>query len=158
MSKAPAFAPLLLALFLAACGRASPTDVPATHSPAESGSPLPAVASPSSTLLSATAGPQAVVTPALRTPTAIVEGLTLRLGTPDPSPNCPDHYPWFFENQATECASTILNTWAVLQPFEHGLMVWLQEGGRTFVLTDDGSPFKPYQLVSDPLGLPLPEP
>jgi len=52
----------------------------------------------------------------------------------------------------------VLNTWAVWQPFEHGLMVWTQEGGRTYVLLDDGAPLKPYVPVSDPLGLPLPGP
>jgi hypothetical protein len=91
------------------------------------------------------------------TPTSIVEGLGTRLGTPDPSPNCPAHYPWFFENPAAECADFVLNVWTVLQPFERGLMVWFQEGG-TYVLLDDGSPFKPYRQVFDLQGLPFPDP
>ncbi|MBM2849149.1 MAG: hypothetical protein HW418_2091 [Anaerolineales bacterium] len=70
----------------------------------------------------------------LPTPTALADGLIVRLGTPDPSPNCPEHYPWFFDNQAQECATTLLNTWGVVEHFEHGLMLWFQEGGRTYVL------------------------
>ena len=102
----------------------------------------------------------AAPTPALApaTPTALADGLGLRLATPDPNPNCPEHYPWFFENPAAECAATVLHNWTVLQPFEHGLLVWSQDRGQTLVLLDDGSPFKPYQPVSDPLGLPLPGP
>lgn len=92
------------------------------------------------------------------TPTALAEGLVARLATPDPSPDCPDHYPWFFDNRARECAAMVLNTWTVLQPFEHGLMVWSQEGGRTYVFIDDGSPLKPYYEVSDPATAPLPGP
>lgn len=92
------------------------------------------------------------------TPTALVEGLGTRLGTPDPSPDCPEHYPWFFENTAAECADFVLNTWTVWQPFERGVMVWMQERGRTFVLVDDGSLFKPFHVVVDTQGLPFPEP
>ena len=92
------------------------------------------------------------------TPTSLAEGLTTRLATPDVSPDCPAHYVWFFENPARECAGTVLNTWASLQRFEHGLMVWTQEGGHTYVLVDDHSPFKPYQEVSDPAGGPAPAP
>jgi hypothetical protein len=83
------------------------------------------------------------------TPTSLFDGLTVRLATPDPSLECPDHYPWFFDNSAAECAAILLNTWAVWQPFQHGLMLWTQEGGHTFVLLDDGSLFKPYQEVFD---------
>jgi hypothetical protein len=94
------------------------------------------------------------------TPTALAEGWFSGAATPDPSPNCPDHYPWFFANpaQGNECATTVLNTWATLQRFERGLMLWTQEGGRTYVLIDDGSPFRPYVPVSDPAGLPFPAP
>ncbi len=92
------------------------------------------------------------------TPTALADGLIVRLGTPDPSPNCPEHYPWFFDNQAQECAATLLNTWGVMEHFEHGLMLWFQEGGRTYVLLEDSSVFKPYQEVIDGQGLPLPGP
>ena len=86
---------------------------------------------------------------ALPGPTSLAEGLGARLGTPDPSPDCPDHYPWFFENKARECAAMVLNTWAALQRFEHGLMVWFQEGGLTYILVDDGSLFKPYDIAVD---------
>ncbi len=86
---------------------------------------------------------------ALPGPTALAEGLTTRLATPDPSEDCPDHYPWFFENKASECAQTVLNTWAALQRFEHGAMVWFQEGGLTYILVDDGSLFKPYDVAVD---------
>ncbi len=37
-------------------------------------------------------------------------------------------------------------------------MVWSQEGGRTYVLVDDGSPFKLYQVVTDSGGSYLPDP
>ncbi|HRE25394.1 MAG TPA: hypothetical protein PK954_02055 [Anaerolineales bacterium] len=86
---------------------------------------------------------------ALPGPTSLAEGLTTRLSTPDPSPGCPDHYPWFFVNTANECAAPVLNTWAALQTFEGGLMAWFQEGGLTYVLVDDGSLFKPYDLAVD---------
>ncbi|MBL8093158.1 MAG: hypothetical protein JNL73_03240 [Anaerolineales bacterium] len=88
-------------------------------------------------------------TTALPGPTALAEGLTVRLSTPDPSPDCPEHYPWFFDNRAEECAAPVLNTWAALQRFEHGLMVWFQQDGLTYVLVDDGSLFKPYDLAVD---------
>ena len=90
-------------------------------------------------------------------PTALGEGLITRLATPDPNPNCPDHYPWFFVNPAEECAATLLNTWSSFETFEHGLMLWTEEGGHTYVFIDDGSPFRPYQEVADFQGLPLPE-
>ncbi len=86
---------------------------------------------------------------ALPGPTSLAEGLTIRLSTPDPSPDCPDHYPWFFENKVAECAAPVLNTWAAMQRFEHGLMVWFQEGGLTYVLVDDGSLFKPFDIAVD---------
>ncbi|MBP7692743.1 MAG: hypothetical protein KA764_12535 [Anaerolineales bacterium] len=126
---------LLSAIVLSGC-QATP---PAAATPAATAAPAPTLAAPP-------------------TATALAEGLSTRLGTPDPSPACPDHYPWFFENRARECAATLLNTWAVLQPFEGGVMVWLQEGGRTLILVDDGSPFKPYYTVTDPGSADLPGP
>jgi hypothetical protein len=92
------------------------------------------------------------------TPTALVEGLIGKLSTPNPSPNCPDRYPWFFENTAAECADMVENSWLAWQSFERGVMVWKQNGGLTYVLVDDGSLFKPYAVVADLQGLPLPEP
>lgn len=113
---------------------------------------------------SAPATPSATVAPtpaalpsAAPTPTSLAEGLLNRLATPA-APGCPEPYPWFFDNRAGECAGITLNTWAVLQPFERGLMLWLQEGGRTYVLIDDGSLFKPYVEVSDPGNTALPGP
>lgn len=153
-----------LVFWVAACGRAGP---PATASPTprvESTEPLllatDTAAAPPPTAASATEAPatEAPPTAPAPTPTSFDQGLTARLGTPDPNPNCPEHYPWFFDNPAPECAAFILNTWTVWQPFERGLMVWTQERGQTRVLLDDGSPFKPYHFVSDPLGLPLPGP
>jgi hypothetical protein len=44
-----------------------------------------------------------------------------------------------------------------MQSFEHGLMAWFQGGGRTYVLTEDGSLFKPYQEAIDSGNLPLPD-
>src|SRR5512137_1925651 len=67
--------------------------------------------------------PRPVASP---TATLLVQGLIVRFGTADPSPDCPDHYPWFFDNPAHECASTLSNTWGTVQHFEHGLMVWFQ--------------------------------
>lgn len=92
----------------------------------------------------------APVTAVPPTATSLAEGWVTQFSTPDPT--CPEQSPWFFHNPAQECATTLLNTWAVMQPFEHGLMVWFQEGGRTYVFLDDGSLFKPYQEVSDPGG------
>ena len=146
---------LWLVVALAACGRTSPNGLPATPTPpAATVTPLAALPSGDATL--APSSEPATSAPA--TPTSLAEGLTVRLTTPDPSPNCPDHYPWFFENPAQECAATLLHNWSVMQPFEHGLMLWTQEGGRTYVLVDDGSAFKPVQIVSDPQGLPFPGP
>jgi hypothetical protein len=151
---------LLVAATFSACGPSGPRvtvpgPTPTPEIMRETGEPLVVVTAPPTITASvATAAPTSTAPP---TPTSLAEGLTVRLGTPDPNPNCPEHYPWFFENPAQECADFLLNTWMVLQRFEHGLMVWTQEGGRTYVLLDDGSSFKPYQLVSDPLGLPLPE-
>ena len=147
---------VLAVLVLAACGQPTATGLPAT--PTRPGNAPPtAVSLPTQAAQAEASAPPPTVAINSPTPTALAEGLGTRLGTPDPNPNCPEHYPWFFENTADECASTILNTWSVLQPFERGLMLWTQEGGRTYVLIDDGSPFMPVQIVSDPLGLPLPE-
>ena len=141
--RQPLFAALLAGLLVGACGRATPTLTPTASisivPPFATATPTAAVSA------SVTAPPPATAAP---TATALAEGLGVRLGTPDPNPNCPDHYPWFFENPADECAGFVLNTWTVWQPFEHGLMVWTQEGGRTYVLLDDGSPFKPVVLVA----------
>ena len=130
----------LSALMLAGCQSAAP-DATATTAPA---------VAPAATLPPTAAPPP--------TPTALAEGLIARLATPDPSPNCPEHYPWFFENPADECAATLLNTWGVMQRFERGLMAWFQEGGRTYILVEDGSLFKLYHEAIDPVGLPLPAP
>ncbi len=148
------FLSMLMGSLLAACGQNGPgaTATPtAGAGPSVTPTQIDQAATPTPTV-----GP--AVTEAAPTATAIADGLGAWLGTPDPNPNCPDHYPWFFDNPADECAGVVLNTWVAWQPFEYGLMVWTQEGGRTYVLRDDGSPFKPYQLVSDPVGVPLPEP
>jgi hypothetical protein len=135
------------------------TSPAATLPPAEGSATATALPPPTRTPL---ASPTVLASPTAiaATPTALAEGWFMGAATPDPSPNCPDHYPWFFINpaQGNECASFVLNTWAALQRFEHGLMLWTQEGGRTYVLVDDGSPFRPYVEVSDPAGMPFPEP
>jgi hypothetical protein len=131
----------LLVLWLVGCRNA---ETEATVTPA-------AGITPTATLL-ADLTPQPTV---LATATTLADGVAIRLGTPDPSPNCPDHYPWFFDNPAEECAAALWNVWTAMQYFEHGLMVWFQEGGRTFVLIEDGSLFKPYHEVIDRRGLPL---
>ncbi len=103
-------------------------------------------------------GPRPTALPtAPPTPTSLAEGWSVGVPIPE-SLGCPNPYPWFFANPARECADTLLNTWAVMQRFEHGLMVWFAEGGRTYVLLDDGSPFKPYVEVFDTTGLPWPGP
>jgi len=91
------------------------------------------------------------------TPTSFIEGLPARLSTPDPSPNCPERIAWFFNNSVAECAGQALTTWAVLQRFERGVMVWFQEGGRTFILHDDGSLLRPVYEASDGSDTPLPQ-
>ena len=141
-----------LLLLVTACGRATPMP---TETPTASISIVPPFETATPTAAVSATPPATAAAP---TPTALADGLGVRLGTPDPNPRCPDHYPWFFDNPADECAGMVLNTWTVWQPFEHGVMIWTQEGGRTYVLLDDASPFKPYQIVSDSLGLPLPEP
>lgn len=123
-----------VALGLAACGLAAG---PATATPAATQPPTPA---PSATAR----------------PTTLAEGVQIRLGTPDPSPECPEHYPWFFDNRARECASFAANIWVVMQHFERGLMVWFQEHGETFILIDDGSSFKPYSEAADLTGVASP--
>jgi hypothetical protein len=133
----------LLLLALAAC-QAKPAPTPA---------PLPSVTP--AIYRTVVVAPTQAPPP---TPTSLADGLIVRLATPDASPDCPAHYPWFFENHARECAGTVLNTGTVLQHFERGLMVWAQEGGHTYVLLDDGSPFKIYQEVTDPTGAELPGP
>jgi hypothetical protein len=150
---------LAAGLLVAACGRTGPAGPTATPSALAN---LPVVETvtppPSAAPYPASATPVPSATEPEPTATTVADGVTLRMTTPDPNPNCPEHYPWYFENRADECAAVLLNTWAVWQPFEHGLMVWTQEAGRTYVLIEDGAPFKPYQVVSDPFGLPLPEP
>ena len=133
---------VLLTLMLVGC-RSAVTDTPATTTPA--------VAPTAATIAS-----QPTPTPP-PTATALAEGIIIRLGTPDPSPDCPEHYPWFFENLAEECATTLVNNWGVMQSFEHGLMVWFQGGGQTYVLIENGSLFKPYQEAIDSGNLPLPD-
>ena len=139
----------LLSLAVAAC-QAKPAPTPAQ--------PTTQPSAPTATLAPT---PTSAATPTQTpppTPTSLAEGLIVRLATPDTSPDCPAHYPWFFENHARECAGMASNDWTVLQHFERGLMVWNQDGGRTYVLLDDGSPFKPYQEVTDPTGGELPGP
>jgi hypothetical protein len=46
----------------------------------------------------------------------------------------------------------------VMQRFEDGNMVWFQDEGRTLILLDDGSPFRPYVRATDTSGAPLPGP
>lgn len=125
----------LVVLLAAAACQSAPTPMP----PAATVTPTPLPNAPP-TLPPPTAAP---------TPTALAEGFFLGLATPNPAANCPDLYPWFFPNRADECGQTVLNTWVVMQAFEGGWMVWRQEGGHTYVLVDDGSPFKPYRLVTD---------
>jgi hypothetical protein len=143
------FALALFSCLLLGC-RGAATTAPLTGSAATAAS--------AAQLFAATQLAAATQAAAAPTPTSFADGLVTRLGTPDPSPNCPNHNPWFFINPAQECAATVLNTWAAYEPFEHGVMVWIAEGGHTYVLLDDGSPFKPYQEVVDLQGLPLPDP
>jgi hypothetical protein len=135
----------LLVLWLVGCQ--SPIPDMLTLTPTTNGTPT--------ATLAATPPPPQLMTP---TVTSIAQGVEIRLATPDPSPSCPDHYPWFFDNRAQECADYLSWNWSVVQPFEHGLMVWSQEGGRTYILIEDGSLFKPYQIVTDTGGLYLPDP
>ena len=50
---------------------------------------------------------------------------------------CPDT--WFFEPAPNECpASPPLYSWGAEEPFEHGVMLWVGEEDRIYVLYDDG--------------------
>jgi hypothetical protein len=100
------------------------------------------------------ANPRDVVRP---TPTSLAEGYASGAATLNPGLHCPAEIPWFFPNPASECATPPLNTWTVMQPFQGGLMVWTQEGGLTYVFVDDNAPFKPYAVLVDTVGIPLPE-
>jgi hypothetical protein len=145
-----------LVLSLAGCQTAAPL-VPGA--PGERGAGEPTAALPAAVSIpTATLPAPTPLSGAQAAPTTLADAIATRMATSNPNPACPDHYPWFFANPADECASYVLNTWAVLQPFERGLMVWFQEGGPTYVLIDDGSPFKPYRLVSDPSAAELPGP
>ncbi len=145
---------ILFALGLAACARATATTGAPQSTEAATAAPR---TGPANTAGAPGSTPRATGS-AAPSPTSFADGWLARSATPNPSPNCPDHYPWFFSNLADECAATLLNTWAAFEPFEHGLMVWISEGGHTYVLLDDGSPFKPYREVVDPSASPLPGP
>jgi hypothetical protein len=172
---------MLLALILLGCTRTTttvvvpPTPLPGIPVGTLDMTSLAAAGTPDATALAAATSlaastpvaattadtPAPGQTPGAPTPTSFAEGLTARLGTPNPAPNCADHNtPWFFNNLAQECAGAPLNTWASFEPFEHGAMVFIAEGGHTYVLLDDGSLFKPYQEVidPDPHALPAPDP
>jgi hypothetical protein len=147
---------LVLAFGLAACRGGPATPVTALPPPVQgTASPAPITAE-AATQAPAVVAPTAVATP-VPSPTSLAEGLAAGARPPGASANCPGDSAWFFDNRADECADTLLNTWAVWQPFERGLMLWFQEGGRTYVLRDDGSLFKPFAQVRDLQGLPMPE-
>jgi hypothetical protein len=136
------------------CSLAEDASTPACDGPeADAGSP--AILPPEPAVEPIGTNPRDAVMP---TPTSLAEGLFSGANTSNLSADCPAAIPWFFENPAAECASTVLNSWTVMQPFEGGLMVWTQEGGLTYVLVDDGSPFKPYAVLLDTVGIPMPEP
>lgn len=167
-SAAAIGAGLLALLILAACRsdredvathpapESVPSVLPVTALPSPGSMPSPTGVGPSSE--PPTPGPPTVEPAVSPTPTSLAEGWFAGMATPEPSPLCPEPYPWFFPNPAEECANIVLNTWAVMQPFQGGLMVWFQEGGLTHILIDDGSPFKPYTVVTDPGGPDLPDP
>ena len=139
------FAMAVLVVWLVGCQTVSPT---ATMMPSPALTPLtPLPLATPTVAVPPTASPEPTIRPR---PTSLIQGWNEASTTSNPSPACPDAYPWFFDNQAQECAGGVMNTWGTIQHFEHGLMVWFQDYGRTYVLIDDGSPFKPYQEVSDP--------
>lgn len=123
----------VLCILLAACGgiaTPTPTNLPPTPPP-----------------------PTPTLPPPPPTATSLADGVTIRLGTPDPNPDCPEHYPWFFDNPARECASFVANVWGVMQSFERGYMVWFQRGDPVLILIEDGSVFKPYNEAIDTVGI-----
>jgi hypothetical protein len=66
---------------------------------------------------------------------------------------------WFFsdEPQAGICPTEALNVYAAAQRFERGLMIWLSQPGRYFILEDTilyaGEPRKRVSFVDDPLDI-----
>lgn len=107
----------------------------------------------------ATPTPGPTATPAPPTPTALAEGYSAGLA-PGPAPElgCLGDTPWFFANPARECPRPVLFSATAWQSFERGIMVWSAEGGRTYVMLDDGAPLKPYFLVWDTSGTGMPQP
>jgi hypothetical protein len=101
----------------------------------------------------ASSEPSAALLPTAAPATSLAQGAAIRLGTPNPSPDCPDHTPWFFNNPGRECATLPVNSWAVMQRFERGLMIWFQSSGETDILLDDRSPLKPYHGAVDTAGV-----
>lgn len=66
---------------------------------------------------------------------------------------------WFFstEPQAGVCPQNVIRTQAAYQPFERGLMIWLKEPGRYFILEHQtvapGDIRHPLSTVTDPLNI-----
>lgn len=65
---------------------------------------------------------------------------------------------WFFANPPDECAkSSVLESRAAAQPFEHGAMIWLEATQTIFVLLDQPQQGYPYTEVADPWKPGMPE-
>jgi len=66
---------------------------------------------------------------------------------------------WFFstEPQAGVCPQNVIRTQAAFQSFERGLMIWLKEPGRYFILENQnvapGDIRRPLSVIADPLSL-----
>lgn len=90
-----------------------------------------------------------------------------QLSTPGPLPSptttsgdmmCPDT--WFFSfpfDYQGHCPRPVVVSQAAVQPFEHGLMIWLAQPGRYFVLTNqilyEGEQRKINYVLDDPLSI-----
>jgi len=93
------------------------------------------------------------------TSTLIYGGQVLKIpGQPGPAPTATTApsstscAKWFFTPAPSDCAQIIVNTWTVVEHFEHGLMFWLQARGQTYILIDNATTAKPYLNAVDTSG------
>ncbi|MCP5101461.1 MAG: hypothetical protein GY943_38435 [Chloroflexi bacterium] len=62
--------------------------------------------------------------------------------------NCP--YPWFFANHPNICAQDVaIVSAAAMQQFEHGLMIWVGQEERIYILYDDVEYTTRWDIIRD---------
>jgi hypothetical protein len=121
---------LLLALLLPACGGQPAGDNrPLLPSPAIELTEMSPAGAEAISQATATTSPEAAPTATLAMPEA---------ATPSPAPvECA--FSWFFSPVPDTCpASDPVVSAAAEQPFEHGVMIWLEESDSIIVFHDDG--------------------